>query len=159
MLQLAFMRHGEAEQVISNSDFERKMTDRGQQIVQQQSYRFANLQFDYQLILASSSQRTLETGQIMERALKETPLIASKKLYLAGFQTFYEVLVEHASDRNSLLLIGHNPGWSEIVSLLTGVSVAMQPADIHICTYDGDEPLHLAATNLAAWDLASSLLA
>jgi phosphohistidine phosphatase len=68
------------------------------------------------LILCSSALRTRQTAQFLREALalKSQRLICDPRLYLASPRTLIKVLQELSADARHVVLVGHNPGLSEL---------------------------------------------
>ena len=72
------------------------------------------------VVLVSSSRRTLQTMQELE-PWPETPLVEQlDTLYLADAEGILNILRTTAETVRSLLLIGHNPGLHEVATMLAG---------------------------------------
>lgn len=79
------------------------------------------------LVLSSDSTRTRETFQRMKEALGfegEVEFLSS--LYHAGIAEAREVLRGVPDDVKRVLVLGHNPGWEELVAYLCAQSVVMK---------------------------------
>ncbi len=79
------------------------------------------------VILVSSSRRTLQTMQELE-PWPETPLVEQlDTLYLADAEGILTVLRNTAETVRSVLLIGHNPGLHDVARRLSGDPVEPSP--------------------------------
>lgn len=80
-------------------------------------------------ILTSTAKRALETAQaVVSASGYEGPLTITRRLYLAEPVTYLDVLSEIPEDRVRVLVIGHNPGISELLTQLTGETREMPTA-------------------------------
>lgn len=130
MRRIIFLRHGEAETHGPEGDKSRRLTKAGQGAVLRlgQELRARGLSPD--LILASDAVRTVETleGVVRGGGFIGVPFKKLGILYLAEVDTILDRLYEVEDSVNTLLLIGHNPGWSEAATQLTGIPVGLDTA-------------------------------
>jgi phosphohistidine phosphatase len=113
---LVLLRHGEAEPVASRPDLGRQLTHHGLLQARTAARQIAALDPPPSLLLTSSAPRAAATAACAAEALGLDP--GARKsidaLYLASPATLREVLVRHWGYANCLLLVGHNPGLSEL---------------------------------------------
>ena len=57
------------------------------------------------------------------------PVESTPRLYGASAKEVLDVLAER-SDEESILIVGHEPTWSEVTHLLTGASIRMATATL-----------------------------
>jgi len=87
----------------------------------------SDLRFDF--VLSSTAVRAVETANLLIEGLSfKGPLELSRRLYLAEPATYLDVLGELEESMDRVLVIGHNPGISELVLRLTGQEVDMPTA-------------------------------
>lgn len=158
MIKLIFMRHGEAEPP-GRDDLNRSLTARGQQKVRAVAAGLQRVDFVPDMILSSHANRTRETTLLAAEVLQvpSHTLNFCKPLYLADFGTLLEELSEIDGQGKTILLVGHNPGWSDIVSSLTNQALSLSPGDACCCVFDGSEPLYLALTSVGQWQLRAHI--
>jgi len=72
------------------------------------------------LIIASSAARARATAKFIAEALKYPPefLQIEKELYLASADTILELACGQKDNFSDLLIIGHNPGMTDLVNQL-----------------------------------------
>jgi phosphohistidine phosphatase len=120
MKQLILLRHAEAEPAQAGiSDIDRVLTQRGrlEAVTAAQAIASAGLTIDE--VLISPAQRTRETASIVTTTLRlQVPVAPVPALYLGAP---YAILVTIQGCRpaaQTLLLIAHNPGISELIPTL-----------------------------------------
>jgi phosphohistidine phosphatase len=120
MKRLTLLRHGHAEREGAQGDAERALTRRGEQEAWSSAARLAALGLAPQRILASAAVRTRQTASIAQASfgLPSTALSLEPRLYLADTFTLLEVIAGVDAEVDHLLVVGHNPGLSEMVHLL-----------------------------------------
>lgn len=119
MKNLYFMRHGSAEWN-AQSDELRDLSPIGRNEVKKIAYevKVRNIQFD--LIISSPANRARETAEIMKLNLGYSKDIIFKEcFYFEDTKKVIDVIKDINNDINSVLMVGHNPTWTKIVSDLT----------------------------------------
>ncbi len=69
---------------------------------------------------ASDAARTTETWTRMAPRLPAATWVRSRGLYLAGLEAIVAAAAHFPAGPGPVLVLGHNPGWEEAVSDLTG---------------------------------------
>jgi phosphohistidine phosphatase len=81
------------------------------------------------LILCSSAVRTHNTALLVAQACNYGGEIKQiRTLYLAGPQTYVEILRQVAEKYARVLVVGHNPGLETLIETLTAKAVTMPTA-------------------------------
>lgn len=92
------------------------------------------------MILSSTAVRAVETAKCVAEASDfDGPMEITRKLYLADPLTYLETLTEVPEGTGSVLLIGHNPGISELLHQLTGEDEDMPTAAVACVDVDVSE--------------------
>ena len=135
MPELVLMRHGKAESYQHGvRDRERALAPRGHANARSQALQLPP--GTNELLLVSGARRTRETAQNLMEVWQEVgytplPTVSVKEAgYLASADTWID-LVSLVDDQYARVwVIGHNPGISELVTVLTGDYIGMATADI-----------------------------
>lgn len=122
MKQIFLIRHGKAEDYdFVNSDFERCLTKKGKQISREVAEKIAKKDFVPEIIYTSPAFRAIETAIIFADVLKYSysDLKICKDIY-SGFDidSLREIISELDNRVNSVAIVGHNPGLSDIAEIL-----------------------------------------
>ncbi|MEM6473298.1 MAG: histidine phosphatase family protein [Planctomycetota bacterium] len=131
---LLLMRHAKSAHGDSSlSDHARPLNERGRR----DSVRIARWLSEHQLvpdrILASDSQRTLETAARMNGTWPNAVEISScESLYLASPESILWTIAESNAKAERLLVLGHNPGTSSVASFLAQSSIQMPTAAVAV---------------------------
>lgn len=81
-------------------------------------------------IIASDAQRTRSTAELVCTALSSTPEVTfERRLYLGRPEDVRAAIRDVADDVQTLLLLGHNPGWEDALTDLAGVDHTLKTAD------------------------------
>ena len=134
-MQLYFLRHGEADWPgWSKPDDERPLTDFGKKEVRQVGKFLDRLKAKPDLIISSPLPRALQTAEVAAEQLK-TKLRQDEALEPGfGISELSTLLKRHHS--KALMLVGHEPDFSSVISALTGGFIKMSKAGIALVDLD-----------------------
>lgn len=134
-MRLCFLRHGEADWPNwTKPDDERPLTDFGKKEVRQVAKFLNRLKMKPDLIVASPLPRALQTAQIAAEQLK-TKLRQDEALEPGfGMSELRTMLKQHGS--KILMLVGHEPDFSSVISALTGASLKLSKAGVALIDID-----------------------
>jgi phosphohistidine phosphatase len=134
-MQLYFLRHGEADWPgWTEPDDERPLTDFGKKEVRQVAKFLDRLNVNPDLIVSSPLPRALQTAQVAAEQLK-TKLRQDEALEPGfGISELSTLLKRHHS--KALMLVGHEPDFSSVISALTGGFIKMSKAGIALVDLD-----------------------
>jgi len=119
--RLTLMRHANAQwkdpQV---SDFDRPLNRRGTSEAEAMSRRLIELKLIPTILLTSSARRAQQTADIVARELGVLPrnMRSEESLYLAPVADILRVIQTTGPRIPHLMIVGHNPGITEIANLL-----------------------------------------
>lgn len=121
MKRLTLLRHAQAEQAHTGvQDFDRHLTLHGLEQARHAATLLSALSPPPTLIVASASRRTQETAAALQTGgLRDSILLHDERLYLASGATLLSVVREADPAMAHLLLVGHNPGVSELCRILS----------------------------------------
>jgi phosphohistidine phosphatase len=134
-MQLYFLRHGEADWPgWTKPDDERPLTDFGKKEVRQVAKFLNRLKVKPDVIVSSPLPRALQTAEAAAEQLK-TKLRQDEALEPGfGISELSTVLKRHPS--KVLMLVGHEPDFSSVISALTGGFIKMSKAGIALVDID-----------------------
>ncbi len=134
-MQLYFLRHGEADWPgWTKPDDERPLTDFGKKEVRQVAKFLNRLKVKPDLIVTSPLPRALQTAEVAAEQLK-TKLRQDEALEPGfGISELSTVLKRHRS--KVLMLVGHEPDFSSVISALTGGFLKMSKAGVALIDID-----------------------
>ena len=122
MKQVFLLRHGKSDWDSGfSSDHERPLAPRGEKAARSTGRLLASLGRVPDLVISSSAVRALTTAKIAKRAggwvaeIEVTP-----DFYMAPPSVLLERMRTVSDDVERLLLVGHEPTWSDTVGLLVG---------------------------------------
>lgn len=131
MLRLIIMRHAKSSwNSGAANDHSRPLNARGRADAPRMGARLAELGWAPDTVLSSDSRRTTETYERMSTAFAHPPMARfSRSLYNAGIRQLQPVLAELGDDSETVLVLGHNPGWSAAASWFSGSEIGMTTAN------------------------------
>jgi phosphohistidine phosphatase len=120
MKHLLLLRHAVAEVATPGaSDAERPLTDAGHLEASDAAQCIARAGLKIDSILASTARRTRETADIVvARLTLSVPIVHDASLYLATPDTLLYAINGCQASTQTLLLVAHNPGISELAQQL-----------------------------------------
>jgi phosphohistidine phosphatase len=134
-MQLYFLRHGEADWPDwSKPDDERPLTDFGKKEVRQVAKFLDRLKVKPDLIVTSPLPRASQTAEVAAEQLK-TKLRRDEALEPGfGISELRTLLKGHGS--KVLMLVGHEPDFTSLISALTGASLKLSKAGVALIDID-----------------------
>ncbi|MEQ9350375.1 MAG: histidine phosphatase family protein, partial [Alphaproteobacteria bacterium] len=123
---LYFLRHGKAEAPqFDQEDRDRRLTSSGQRSATAMGNHARERGFRIDVVLTSTARRTAETTELFLAAFGQSvPVRQLTGLYLASPEEILAHVAELDDATDSVVIIGHNPGLSELAIML----VASGPA-------------------------------
>ena len=122
-MDLYFLRHGLAGHGSQweGDDWERPLTDEGRERLRQEGETLARLGLAPEFLVSSPLLRALETAQIVAPYLANAPKVNVDKRLEPGFSAKQlEQILEAYAGAKSLMLVGHEPDFSETIGQLIG---------------------------------------
>jgi phosphohistidine phosphatase len=117
--QLWLLRHGEAVPHDSKPDADRELTARGERQAIAAGEGLARLGIEFAACYSSPKVRALDTARLACRALNIEPI--EEKSLTDDFSRDDAVALLHAhTDDDRVLVVGHEPSFSQVVLDLTG---------------------------------------
>jgi phosphohistidine phosphatase len=131
--QLWLLRHGEAEPHDARSDDERRLTARGEDQARSAGRALAAMEIVFQAVYTSPKVRARDTARLAcealgAEAMEHAPL-------REGFSADDALELLHADER--ILVVGHEPDFSQVVHDLTGARIDMKKGGVAGVRMDG----------------------
>ena len=120
MKRLIILRHAKSSWDYPElSDYERPLNSRGNKDAEMMSLKLSERLDHIDSAILSSSKRTELTYEYFKNKINFKSEFFTDQLYHASSKKIISIIKNTNSDINSLMVLGHNPGLTEIVNLLT----------------------------------------
>ena len=144
MKMLLLMRHAEAAQGdASTRDHERPLTRHGKEDAHVMGTFLVQQGLTPETIISSTALRARETvAGLLETATFKTPVIFTRKLYLADTNALQAQSTRIHRDVDIAMLVGHNPGLGEFLNICCRVFQSMPAgavAQVHFDVANWDQ--------------------
>jgi phosphohistidine phosphatase len=123
MKTLILVRHAKSSKDDpSLPDRERPLNDRGQREAPEMGERLAKRDSNPDLIVSSPALRALATAQLVAKELDyaRKDIEVDERVYESDVQTLLDVVHGFGDKRKRVMLVGHNPEFSELAQRLDG---------------------------------------
>jgi len=138
--ELLILRHGHAKSTSIKGDFCRDLKDKGKQNAQRIGVWLSQNHMCPDKVIASSALRAKRTAEkcIKSAGLNVSLIKRDDTLYEARSQTVFHIIKNCSNDIKRLMIVGHNPSLSNVVTKLSGQHVNMSPATLAHINLDCD---------------------
>lgn len=111
----------------SLSDIERPLNGRGKKAADTMGAFLKREKILVDLVLSSSAVRARQTiDRVLVSANIVTDVRFDERIYEAGVQRLVEIVRQIENGKKNVVLVGHNPGFEELLEWLTGTIERMQ---------------------------------
>lgn len=122
MKHITILRHGQATQDPGFEDFDRPLTSKGRNQIPRLTAFVERTKVKPDWIISSPARRAKETAELLVEGLNfSRPIVWKQGAYLASPVALLEILRETPDVAEHLVIVGHNPGISDLAAgLCTG---------------------------------------
>ena len=118
-------------------DFDRPLKDRGRKAAKRIGRYLTREKLSAPLVLCSPAVRTRETADIvLKHANLRVDVRYEERIYEASLRDLVQVVSEIPDDKQVAIMIGHNPGFEELLAYLTGEGRRMPTAALAKIKFD-----------------------
>ena len=156
-IELYLLRHAHAGDPVKwqGSDFDRPLSAKGRDQVERLGSHLAGLGFDADAIVTSPRIRARETADLFAAHFGIRPVVDERLAEMLSPASIDGMLTD-AGDPSSVVLVGHDPDFSETLGLLTGaLDIEMRKGAM--ARIDIARPL-AAGTGVLRWLIPPELL-
>lgn len=134
------MRHAKSDwNADYGTDHERPLNERGMRSARVMGRVLAQENHVPRLVMTSTAVRARSTASLADEDGRwGSEIILEPTLYGTGVDAAVQA-ASAAPDTDRLMLVGHQPTWSTLVSVLTGDHVEMKTASVAVLDFDIDE--------------------
>ncbi len=139
--RLLIMRHAKSSWNNEDlSDHQRPLNKRGRKDATRMGEELVALDLVPEIIISSDSQRTTETYSLLVEALGESiPEIDTTRAFYGGNADDISDALDDVSDHiSTIMVLGHNPGWTQAVGYFSDEYVEMTTANIAVLECDAE---------------------
>ena len=118
-------------------DFDRPLKDRGRKAAKLIGRHLGREKWGDPLVLCSPALRTRETAEIvLKHANLRVEMRYEERIYEASLRDLIQVVSEIPDNKTVAIMIGHNPGFEELLAYLTGEGRRMPTAALAKINFD-----------------------
>ena len=141
MKHLLLLRHAKSSwDDQSLKDFDRPLKDRGVKAAKLVGQFLRREKIKIDLVISSPAKRARETIELVLPAAKlEVELKFDDRIYEASPRTLLAMIAEVKLSANTLMLVGHNPGFEGLLEVLTSESRHLPTASVAFIDLDSDQ--------------------
>jgi len=156
-LRLIVMRHAKSSWTSeATSDHERPLNERGRRDAPRIAERLVELGWVPHRVISSDAARTQETWARMADTFPAPESVQfTRRLYHGGIDAFISAVRDEPDEASCLMMIGHNPGWEDVVEWLAGEPIRMTTANAVLLRHERVPWMESLAPD--AWSLVDVL--
>ena len=138
MRTLYLLRHAKSSwKDTSLNDFDRPLKRRGREAAKVIGEHLVGEKLTTPLLICSPAARTRETAELVFKSAKlRVEERFDERIYEASLRDLLQVVAEIPDEKEVVILIGHNPGFEELLSFMTGESRRMPTAALAKIKFD-----------------------
>jgi phosphohistidine phosphatase len=138
--RLIIMRHAKsAWDTDAPDDHSRPLNERGRRDAPRMGRALEERGWVPDLVISSDSQRTRETWAGVQAELGAEPEVKfTRDLYHAGAMEIAEFCEEMGGASQTIMVLGHNPGWQQAVGYFSGERQRMTTANCALLEAEGE---------------------
>jgi phosphohistidine phosphatase len=128
--ELLIFRHGKSDwRADASGDFHRPLAKRGRKAVKRMALWLRSQGLEPDCIVSSTAERARQTTLRLCRhgQIPESVILWQEEIYGADVQTLLSVLA-HCPASERAMIVGHNPGFEELVEYLSGGPISVSGA-------------------------------
>ena len=124
--RIILMRHAKSSWSTGESDHNRPLNKRGRGDAPRVAAAIQQFGWAPDCVVSSDSQRTRETWSLMAPIFPNVSVVRfTNRLYHAGVAAVENEIEGLEPSSNTVLFLGHNPGWEDVLTRLTGEYVSI----------------------------------
>jgi phosphohistidine phosphatase len=135
---LVVVRHAKSDWDHDLPDDERPLAPRGRREAPAIGPWVTTHAGDVDLVICSTATRARQTLALS--GMKADSVRHDERVYAASYQDLMSVLDELPDEVGTAALVGHNPGMSDLVRVLTGEPVELKTSAVAVLTWRGGWP-------------------
>jgi len=126
--QLLLVRHGKSDWAnLDLKDFDRPLNKRGKENAPEMAERLINKGFKFDLMVSSPAKRAKSTAKFFAEAYQIDDIQYEESIYEANTNTLLNVVNSLNDEAYTVIMFGHNPGFTDLANELSGADIANIP--------------------------------
>ncbi len=119
--QLLVLRHAKSDWSVDTDDYNRPLKPRGVKAAQKMGNWMKQNGYNPDIVISSAARRAKETTRLIQQSLviNSESVGFEEDLYLADKKILLTKINAISEDRQTALLVGHNPGLEELIQMLS----------------------------------------
>ena len=132
MKTLLLLRHAKSSSKDNGArDFDRPLNQRGLKAAPVIGRLIRKRKLQPDLVISSPAERARQTIQlVLEAAGLKTELRYDERIYEASAPRLFEIVSQIDDEAGVVMMVGHNPGFEELVEALTGEALSLPTATL-----------------------------
>ena len=154
MKTLLLLRHAKSSwKDTSVKDFDRPLNQRGLKAAPAIGRLMRKRKLQPELVLSSPAERARQTTQlVLEAAGLKTEVRYDERIYEASAARLFEIVSQIDEEAGMVMMVGHNPGFEELLEALTGEARSLSTAALACIELDSEKWSKVkAGGNQLAW--------
>jgi len=137
----------------SVKDFDRPLNQRGLKAAPAIGRLMRKRKLQPELVLSSPAERARQTTQlVLEAAGLKTEVRYDERIYEASAARLFEIVSQIDEEAGMVMMVGHNPGFEELLEALTGEARGLSTAALACIELDSEKWSKVkAGENRLAW--------
>jgi phosphohistidine phosphatase len=121
MKTLLILRHAKTQPDAPNGDHVRQLTNRGHRDAESIAAYIQRQLGTPDAVVTSDARRAMQTAEIVAHGVGfAESLTVEPRIYAASSETLLDVVRALPDDADSVILVGHNPGFEKLAEVLSG---------------------------------------
>ena len=135
MKKIIIVRHAKSDWETGLTDFVRPLNKRGENDAPKMAEKWKEMNIKPDYVLCSLANRTSQTAELLLRDIFDLDKIDYRQaIYDATSDELLNLINNEVDDKvETLVLIGHNPGVTELVEYLAEASIGWLPTCASVC--------------------------
>ncbi|MCX2584220.1 SixA phosphatase family protein [Pedobacter sp. MR22-3] len=122
--QLLLVRHGKSDWGnLDLKDFDRPLNKRGKENAPEMAERLLKRGFKFDLMVSSPAKRAKSTAKFFAEAYQFDQIQFEASIYEANTQALLKVINSLDDDANTVIMFGHNPGFTDLANALSDADI------------------------------------
>ncbi len=135
---LMLMRHGKSDRNLGARDFDRPLNQRGEKDTKNIGVELKNKNLVPDLIISSPAERAKKTAEnVSSKSTYGKEIVWEESFYFGYNKKLIKEINSIKDEVHKVLIVGHNPTWSDMTEFFSGKYFDMKTANVCILEFEG----------------------